>query len=71
MVWADLKRSIKFGIDVLTLTFTVFFVLMTGLDLVGASQVEGYSAQVVLASACGLSLLLTLRFLSTLFRWNL
>ena len=63
MGWKDTKQSLFIGIDALIVVLTIFFVLMTGLDLVGADPVEDYSAWVVLISAIGLSLSMTLRFI--------
>lgn len=59
----DWKTSVGVGVDAVLIILTVFFVLMTALDLIGASAVTGFSAQVVLGSAIGLSLLLPARFI--------
>lgn len=61
------NRTFIMGIDALIVVLTDFFVLMAGLDLVGAKQVEGFSAQVVLVSAIGLSILLPIKWV---FSWK-
>ena len=59
----DWKGSVAVATDVIIVTFTVFLILMTALDLNEASAVTGFSAQVVLGSAIGLSLLVPARFI--------
>ena len=59
----DWKGPVAVATDAIIVTFTVFFILMTALDLNGASAVTGFSAQVVLGSAIGLSLLVPARFI--------
>lgn len=63
-MYTNRNRSLGRGLDVLIVVLTDFFVLMTGLDLVGAKSVEGFSAQVVLLSAIGLSVLLPIKLVS-------